>query len=360
MYQFGRRLSQRRAGRPFGNPTRTHLGDPTRTHLGDPTRTHLGDPTRTHSARAVMAPALLALVVLAAGCGSSAQSASSGPSATGSSGAVAAVSSAPYYLSLGDSYAAGYQPTGPNQGSTNTNGFAYQTVTLAKARGQQFRLVNLGCAGVTTTSILHQVGCNKILRGPGAPAYDSETQAAAATAFLRQHRGQVGLITVSIGGNDVTDCVSSPDVLGCVTTAINKIKTNVAALAVALRAAAGPDVQMIGLTYPDVILGEYLSGVASYKSLVGLSVTAFKTLINPALETAYAQGGGSFIDVTAATGAYGPMTEFTTVPKYGRIPTPVAKICTLTYFCLYGDIHPKTPGYTQIAQLLTAQLPQRG
>jgi len=87
-------------------------------------------------------------------------------------------------------------------------------------------------------------------------------------------------------------------------------------------------------------------------------VTAFSSLINPALKKQYEAVGGSFVDVTAATGAYGPLTTDTTLAPYGSIPVPVAKICELTYFCVYHDIHPRTQGYAIIADLVTGTLPE--
>ena len=72
------------------------------------------------------------------------------------------------------------------------------------------------------------------------------------------HRGHIGLITVSIGGNDVTACATQANPISCVATAVSGITKNVTGLAVALRSAAGPGVPLIGLTYPDVILGSYV------------------------------------------------------------------------------------------------------
>jgi len=134
------------------------------------------------------------------------------------------------------------------------------------------------------------------------------------------------------------------------------MRTNVTALARRLRAAAGPKVPIVGTTYPDVILG--LSLRPGGQSLATLSVTAFRALINPTLRAAYGGVGGKFVDVTAATGAYGPMTATTTLAPYGTIPTPVAKVCQLTWFCAVGDIHARRPGYALIAQLVAETLPR--
>jgi lysophospholipase L1-like esterase len=260
------------------------------------------------------------------------------------------------YVSLGDSYAAGYQPTGPHSGHTDTNGFAYQVPRIARKKGYHFELVNFGCGGATTTSILDSVGCGQL--GPGGMPYPDSTQAAAAEQFIQSHRGEVGLITVSIGGNDVVPCASEAQPIACVTTAVKTIKTNLATLLKGLRAAAGPGVPIVGTTYPDVILGLYLSKSAAMRSLATLSITAFKDLINPALKEEYQAVGGSFADVTSATGAYGPFTQTAFLPPYGTIPVPVAMVCNLTFYCQYQDIHPRTPGYLIIASLVVGALPE--
>jgi lysophospholipase L1-like esterase len=261
------------------------------------------------------------------------------------------------YVSLGDSYASGYQPTAVGVGANTTNGFAYQLPAAARTRGYRLKLVNFGCGGATTTSILQQVGCAPQALGIGGTAYPTTTQARAAEAFIRANRKRIGLITVSIGGNDVTSCArGDADPIACVGAAVTSIKTNVTALATGLRKAAGPKVRIVGITYPDVILGTYLTG---NPALATLSVTAFQALINPALKASYAAGKGGFVDVTAATGAYGSMSETTDLAPYGTIPTPVAKVCELTYFCEFGDIHARTSGYGLIADLVAQTLPRR-
>lgn len=298
---------------------------------------------------------LVAALALEA-CSSS--SATTPPSTSSkSTSSTQATKTAELYVSLGDSYAAGYQPTGPHSGMTDIHGFAYQVPALAAQKGVDLKLVNFGCGGATTTSIIDSIGCPKALLGPGATPYPTQTQAAAAEAFLRAHRGHVGLVTVSISGNDVTACASVTKPIPCVAAAITTIKKNVGTLVSGLRAAAGPNVPIVGTTYPDVILGLYLALGGSERTLAELSVTAFKNLINPTLKALYTSVGGTFVDVTAATGAYGPLTQMTDLPPYGSIPVPVAKVCELTYFCQYQDIHPRTAGYTIIAKLVVGALP---
>lgn len=266
-----------------------------------------------------------------------------------------------YYVSLGDSYATGYQALGPHKSGNTRNGFAYQIPALAMAKGYRLTLVNFGCAGATTSTVLTRKGCPAGSLGPGSPGYPGgTTQIQAATAFLRAHQGHVGLITVSIGGNDVIPCAAAPQPIPCVTTAMSKLKANLDSIVTQLRSAAGAGVPIVGTTYPDVLLAEDLSSTPSQRQLAGLSVVAFRSLLNPTLRAAYQSVGASFVDVTAASGAYGPLSATTLLPPYGNIPVPVAQVCQLTFMCQYQNIHPTTAGYTLIANLVVGVLPPRG
>jgi lysophospholipase L1-like esterase len=264
--------------------------------------------------------------------------------------AQAATGSPTYYVSLGDSYSVGYQP-----GMGATPGYM---VYVSRHTG--LTLVNFGCGGATTTSILTLVGCPIVLPNTaGGVTYPTTTQIAAAEAFITAHRGQIGLITVSIGGNDVVGCATQAKPIPCVATAVDNIKANVKTLASDLRAAAGPGVPIIGSTYPDIALGRYVfphnPAPPSTVNLVKLSVTAFKVLINPALSTAYASAGGSLVDVTRATGAYASFNRTVETKTYGTIPVPVASVCAFTWFCAKGDIHARTSGYTLIGKLYVSR-----
>jgi len=262
-----------------------------------------------------------------------------------------------YYVSLGDSYATGYQPTAVGQGANTRNGFAYQIPKLAKARGYRYKLVNFGCGGETTFSLLERTKeCGGL--GPDGEDYAGRTQLAAAERFIRRNKGKVGLVTVSIGGNDVTKCVREADPIPCVAAAVESIRKNVTKIAKRLRKAGGKKVRIVGTTYPDVILGQWV-GEGANQNLAQASVAAFQQLINPELKQAYAAAGGRFVDVTAATGAYEPFEKTTTNPVYGVIPVAVAKACEYSYYCEFRDIHARTSGYRIIADLVVGTLPKR-
>jgi lysophospholipase L1-like esterase len=273
-----------------------------------------------------------------------------------------------YYLSLGDSYSVGYQPA---IGAT-----AGYTAYVAKKTKMQ--LENFGCGGATTTSILDVVGCTSPYGPPAATdavAYPTETQEQAALDFIAASPGQVGLITVSIGGNDVTACASAANPISCIVAAESTIQTNVTALVSALdgalSSAGDTSAKIIGLTYPDVILGDYVYPAGSPNiTLANESITAFDLLINPTLSTAYTSvPEGSFVNVTSApykkattgddTGSTSsssptPQDATTKLEPYGVIPTAVWEVCTLTYFCSQGNIHANTKGYKFIGTLAVA------
>jgi lysophospholipase L1-like esterase len=263
-----------------------------------------------------------------------------------------------YFLSLGDSYAVGYQS---DVGHTTLNGPANQLVKLARKRGYRFTLVNFGCGGATTTSMLTQLDCPQAGLMPGAAGYPGKTQVQAAVAFIKRHPGHVGLVTISIGGNDVDGCLPTADPLGCVAGNMPKATVNLTKIVERLHAAGGTGMQIIGSTYPDVALGAWVLPTPfgdNRFTLAAESVTAFRHLINPGLKRAYSSVGAKFVDVTAATGAYGPFVT-TNDPPYGVIPVPVATVCRLTFFCTRVDIHMTTPGYAVIARLEAQALATR-
>lgn len=279
----------------------------------------------------------------------------------------------PFYLSLGDSYSVGYQPNTDGSGGVATPGY-----TAYVAKKEKMQLENFGCGGATTASILTAPGCITAGYGPVAATdavpYEGETQEFAAVNFIDTpaNYGKVGLITVSIGGNDVTSCVNAGPsitlILACVNTADAGITTNVGALvsdlSTALNANGDTTAQIVGLTYPDVVLGSYVNpGGASGQSLASDSVAAFDDLINPTLKKAYdSVPDGSFINVTQAPyklATAGDDTALTTTAKlqpYGVIPVAVWEVCKLTYYCTLNNIHANTKGYDFIGKFIVTSL----
>jgi lysophospholipase L1-like esterase len=247
---------------------------------------------------------------------------------------------------LGDSYATGYRPAGAG---TGRDGFADLV-----AERSDLRLINLACSGATSAQLRTEPGCAPGNRAPDAPDPAGRTQLDAAVQTLREHRGRIGLVTVVIGGNDLAPCAQAQDALACAAQAVADVRTNLAATLPALREAAG-DAPILGLTYPDVFLGAWVSpAFPNGQDLARLSVSLFRDFFNAALKSEYGKIGAEFVDITATTGGYGPLTETTQDPAYGLIPTPVAKVCALTYFCEHTDVHPTPAGHEAIAAAVLA------
>ena len=277
-----------------------------------------------------------------------------------------------FYMALGDSYSVGFQPNVGGPGGSATAGY-----TGYVAKKLKMQLENFGCGGATTTSIITAIGCTESGFGPVAATdavpYPATTQEQAALAFIANpaNQGKVGLITISIGGNDVTSCAragSTGAILACVEAADSAITSNVTSLVSSLQGAltaAGDTAHIVGLTYPDVILGDwvYPSGSPN-QNLAGLSVAAFDGLINPALQAAY--GAPNFVNVTQApykkavagddSDAAALALPLVNTPPYGKIPPAVWEICKLTYFCSQGNIHANSKGYAFIGSLVVAHL----
>ncbi|MGB3439253.1 MAG: GDSL-type esterase/lipase family protein [Actinophytocola sp.] len=297
-------------------------------------------------------PILALLLALCACTGGEARPApTSAPASTPAESSGSAPPADGVYVSVGDSYATGYRPAdGGTPAGTSQDGFAY---LVAERSG--LRLINVGCNGATTAGLREHTGCSSVNRAPGAPDLGDRTQLDAAVQALREHQGKVGLVTVVIGGNDLTPCARARDVLTCTTEAVTSIQANLADILPDLREAAG-DAPIVGLTYPDVFLGAWVSpAFPDGQNLARQSVPLFRDFFNPVLETEYEKIDAAFADVTDATGAYASLTETTQDPAYGPVPAPVAKVCALTYFCEHTDVHPTPEGHEAIAAaVLTA------
>jgi lysophospholipase L1-like esterase len=264
----------------------------------------------------------------------------------------AASSSPTYYVSVGDSYAIGYQP---DPTLSLRHGYTATVLALERQRGTALTLVNFGCGGATTSSILVTKGCPVVaLHGPRYPA---TPQATAALRFIAAHRGHIGLITVSIGGNDITACTLSASLTTCAPRVVPTMAANITKLVKELHVAAGAGVPIVGTGYPDIVLAAWVQPPTN-QAAAKQSVSVSRLIVNPALQRAYDDTGATFVDVTAASGAYTPLSKTVTLKPYGKVPVAVADVCRLTWGCVLIDVHPRTAGYQLIGQLIVAALPK--
>ncbi len=231
-----------------------------------------------------------------------------------------------FYVSIGDSYAADIRSRPGPTGRLRRQG------RRPGGRRNTFSLRNFGCGGATTTSMMTTIGCPDAIASPGAVSYPKKTSWRRPWHSSPRTTGRIGLITVSIGGNDLDGTADN----------VAPIAANIAKISARLRAAAGKTVPIIGLTYPDVVLAEWLSGTTGVATAQE-SITAFQDIINPDWKAAYASSRATFVDITAAFGAYVPLSQTVNYSTYGQTPYAVVEICTLTGACSAMNIHPRMP-----------------
>jgi lysophospholipase L1-like esterase len=270
----------------------------------------------------------VALVVVLAVAGCSTSSSSRPPAA------------ASYYLALGDSLSRGVQPNGSGISTETAQGYPNLVYARLRAAHPTLRLAQLGCPGETTVTMAH----GGICRYPGG------SQLAAAVAFLRAHRGQVLLVTIDIGANDLSFCGSTlKQVVTCLSR-VTDIVANVSAILARLRAAAGPGVPVAGMNYYLPVLAEWRHGTGG--QLIAQLAEHIVTAADAKLDQAYATAGDSVANVSGAFDT----TDFggsVTVAGIGSLPRNVARVCQWTWECAPAprgpNVHANAAGYQVIA-----------
>ena len=302
------------------------------------------------AAAAVVAAALTAATVAGSGSGPGSGSGSAPhragtragtrPSPRDGSPARPAVS---YYLALGDSLSRGVQPDATGASLPTAQGYADQLYATLRLLDPGLRLVKLGCSGETTGTMIN----GGICRYPGG------SQLAAATGFLRAHRGQVSLITIDIGANDPDSCIDRPSISKitmCVTGSFPDTAVNLTKIMTTIRAAAGPAARIIGMNYYVPALAEWRDG------LLGQEVARLAERLvagyNKLLTTIYQSFGARVADVFGAFRS-ADFTGQVTVPGVGTVPPNVAAVCRWTWECAPAprgpNEHARAAGYGVIA-----------
>ena len=243
-----------------------------------------------------------------------------------------------WYLALGDSLAAGYQP---GVGDDRDGGYVGGVLDALQDSAPKAKLSNLSCSGATTTSMLGTDRC----------AYEQGSQVDAAVQFLRAHKTKVDLVTIDIGANDVTPCARGTVDVACAIGAVGTVERNLTTILGRLRAATGPQTQIVVLNYYNPFLAAWLTGPAGQQ--VAALTTGLQAMLNGAVARSAASADADVADVATAFRS----TNTTPVATaYGTIPTNVATICAWTWMCSKSDIHANDAGYAVLADVVAGRL----
>ncbi len=279
-----------------------------------------------------------------------------------SAGATGTVKVGNTYLALGDSLAYGYHRAQFEEEYPHVNpetfdeGYVNDFAQLVKAFNPNVKLINDGCPGEGTETMIHGSGVPGFCGGEDASPfpyvflhhpYSTSTQLSDALAILHENPN-VSPITLDIGANDLLHFLAAkcdfPAANNCTeaefAAEFAHIAGNVAIILAQLRAAA-PHAQMI-------LVGLY-NPYPAFPSEGGDKLTAG---LNKALEAAASSvPGTSFAD---------PLPLFNPSVVLGTPETTdLPFICTLTAMCPggkfspAGDIHPTKLGYQVMAGVVS-------
>jgi lysophospholipase L1-like esterase len=248
------------------------------------------------------------------------------------------------YVSVGDSLAAGVQPIGDAADLyRTTDGYAEQLLAIARTEVPKLALVKLGCPGETTATMIDGGICQ----------YAHGSQLDEAVAGLRAHRSQVAFVTIDIGANDFP-CQAAD----CIGAGAASIQGNLPTILAALRAAAGPDVPIVGMTLYNPFLASWLLGPDG-QQIARDSAAALIGPVNGLLRSIYGASGIEVANIEAAFSS----DDFTTtaeLPGIGTVPVNVARICMWTWVCapapLGPDNHANAAGYGVLARAFAVTL----
>ncbi|HEY5093412.1 MAG TPA: hypothetical protein VII60_09110 [Acidimicrobiales bacterium] len=262
----------------------------------------------------------------------------------------AATTSSVFYLDIGGSASVGVQPTVSNpHGEPTSSGYANDLVALEAAKGVTLQLVQTGCPGESTTTMIN--GGDHCYTSPA-------TQLTTDVAFLQSHQDQTGIVTIDLGFNNVVKCIKMTTGLSaCLNQGFATVRQELPMILSTLEAAAGPNVHFVGVGHYDPFLVSALHGTTGVAK-AAKSLDAMSTL-NRMLSHTYQSFLMPTADVARAFMNFN-RTQ-TTLTGVGSVATNVAETCALTWMCQpapYGpNLHPNVSGYETIASAIAAKLP---
>lgn len=238
-------------------------------------------------------------------------------------------------LAFGDSIAAGQVPGYLFRSGEGYNNYLFEHLQ------EQFgfdTLADSSCTGDSAASALNATFGKTTCGNYGSPPYPSlcyyetcleddfrpllpgTSQVDAAERYMLDHPGEVGLITISIGANDFSNCVSSDNVQGCVFAAFPEVSKNLPEILSRLGAFGVP---IIGTNIYNPVIAYSLSDDPALVGLGALSASLFP-VVNGLVEGIYQDFNSSFVDLFAAINGY-------------TIEEELANVCQKTGMCSEAD-----------------------
>ena len=218
-----------------------------------------------------------------------------------------------YYLALGDSLSTG-------GGATAGHSYVDDIYAHEESLIPGLQLANLGCAGDSTTEMIHGGNCTN---------YTTGDQLGDAEAFLASHVGAVKFVTIDVGGDDINGCAPNGVINStCVQKGLQGVATNMQTILGGLRAVGG-NVPIVGMVYYDPWLAFYLNGPSGQQAAT--ASLGLLHQLNSELRGAYKQYQARIAPVQkdfdtwdmALTGSFNGQT----------LPQDVANVCSWTHMC---------------------------
>jgi lysophospholipase L1-like esterase len=243
-----------------------------------------------------------------------------------------------YYVALGDSLSTG-------GGATSGHSYVDDLYAHEASLIPGLQLKNLGCAGDSTTRMIHGGLCTN---------YTTGNQFGDAEEFLASHVGEVKFVTIDIGGDDINGCAPGGVINNsCVQKGLQAVATNMQTILGGLRAAGG-NVPIVGMVYYDPWLAFYLNGSSGQQAAT--ASLGLLHQLNSELRGAYKQYQARIAPVQkdfetwnmALTGSFN-----------GQIlPLDVANICNWTHMCdpTNPSNHTNDTGHAVLARAFEARL----
>ncbi len=255
-----------------------------------------------------------------------------------------AVKKAPreYYLALGDSLSRGSQPNAQGKTGPTSKGYTNDLFAAEKPKFKNLHFVNLGCPGETTTEMLRGGGCH----------YAAGSQLGTAVQFLHRHKGHIAFVTIDLGADDFRGCYTPTQIhRSCFKAADTLVHQDMPKIAAKLRKAAGSKVPLVGMTYYDPLLADWLADSRGHQQ-AALSQKLIKRA-NHEIASAFHTAAFEVADVADSFHTYESLSK-TRSYRGHQVPVPVVLICEKTWMCASAprgpDVHANTSGYLKIAK----------